>query len=284
MRHGYKTDFQARVSLNNGMRAGTRRVRSNEAAGGGVGFPDVRRRTCGASQWPGGAIHCASACSGGRGPNILLRAILRSPLSGTAAVRNQCLEPLHTVYPQATTRRNCPAESDGDWLTQGVERGLSNVRRGRDFLQTFQRFWRKNPGRPRPRPRRRQRILSPASTTSCCSRKTGASNKAWQTPPKSSAAKNGAANRNAIWSRPARPSRGSTASCHASPGRRSNVSAGCAPATPIFNRLNQTPIFSSNVPIRWRRQSGGRRPRHQHFLIAAFSQPGDQSAFPQNLL
>ena len=63
-------------------------------------------------------------------------------LSGTAsAVRHQFLAPLRTVYAQATTRRNCPAESDWDWLTKGVDRVLANVRSGRDFLQTFQMFW-----------------------------------------------------------------------------------------------------------------------------------------------
>ena len=70
-------------------------------------------------------------------------AILLSPLAGTSEVRNQFLEPLRKVYDQATTRRNCPAESDWDWLTKGVDRVLSNVRSGRDFLQTFQMFWRR---------------------------------------------------------------------------------------------------------------------------------------------
>jgi hypothetical protein len=58
-------------------------------------------------------------------------------------VRNQFLEPLSQVYDQATTRRNCPVESDWDWLTKGVDRVLSNVRSGRDFLQAFQLFWRR---------------------------------------------------------------------------------------------------------------------------------------------
>ena len=69
-------------------------------------------------------------------------AILLPPLSGTSSeVRNQFLQPLLAVYAQATTLRNCPAESDWDWLTKGVDRVLSNVRSGRDFLQTFQMFW-----------------------------------------------------------------------------------------------------------------------------------------------
>jgi hypothetical protein len=68
-------------------------------------------------------------------------AITLSPVSGTSEVRNQFLEPLRQVYDHATTIRNCPAESDWDWLTKGVDRVLSNVRSGRDFLQTFQRFW-----------------------------------------------------------------------------------------------------------------------------------------------
>ena len=68
-------------------------------------------------------------------------AILLPPLSGTSAVRNQFLEPLCAVYDQATTLRNCPAESDWDWLSKGVDRVLSQARSGRDFLQTFQMFW-----------------------------------------------------------------------------------------------------------------------------------------------
>src|SRR5664280_2488427 len=68
--------------------------------------------------------------------------ITRSPLPGTSSeVRHQFLEPLRAGYLQATTIRNCPAESDWDGLTKGVDRGLSNVRSGRDFLQTFQMFW-----------------------------------------------------------------------------------------------------------------------------------------------
>ena len=70
-------------------------------------------------------------------------AILLSPLSGTSEVRNQFLEPLRKVYDQATTIRKCPVQSDWDWLTKGVDRVLSNVRSGRDFLQTFQMFWRR---------------------------------------------------------------------------------------------------------------------------------------------
>ena len=69
-------------------------------------------------------------------------AITLPSLPGTSSeVRNQFLEPLHTVYHQATTIRSCPAESDWDWLTKGVDRVLSNSRSGRDFLQTFQMFW-----------------------------------------------------------------------------------------------------------------------------------------------
>jgi hypothetical protein len=71
-------------------------------------------------------------------------AILPSPVSGTSSeVRNQFLEPLRAVYHHATTIRNCPAESDWDWLNKGVDRVLSNVRSGRDFLQTFQMFWKR---------------------------------------------------------------------------------------------------------------------------------------------
>lgn len=74
--------------------------------------------------------------------NFILMAILPSSLSGTSSeVRNQFLEPLRAVHDQATTIRNCPVESDWDWLTKGVDRVLSTVRSGRDFLQTFQLFW-----------------------------------------------------------------------------------------------------------------------------------------------
>ena len=76
-----------------------------------------------------------------RGQKIILMALLPPPLSGTSAVRNQFLEPLRAVYDQATTIRHCPAQSDWDWLTKGVDRVLSTVRSGRDFLQTFQAFW-----------------------------------------------------------------------------------------------------------------------------------------------
>ena len=65
-----------------------------------------------------------------------------SPLPGTSSeVRPQFLQPLRAVYDQATTIRHCPAQPDWDWLTKGVDRVLSNVRSGRDFLQTFQMFW-----------------------------------------------------------------------------------------------------------------------------------------------
>ena len=71
-------------------------------------------------------------------------AISPSPLPGTSSeVRLQFLEPLHSVYLQATTIRQCPAESDWDWLSKGVDRVLANVRSGRDFLQTFQMFWKR---------------------------------------------------------------------------------------------------------------------------------------------
>jgi len=69
-------------------------------------------------------------------------AITLSPLPGTSSeVRHQFLEPLRAVYDQATTIRQCPAESDWDWLTKGVDRVLSTARSGRDFLQSFQLFW-----------------------------------------------------------------------------------------------------------------------------------------------
>lgn len=63
-------------------------------------------------------------------------------MSVTSEVRNQFLEPLLQVFPQVTARRNCPVESDWDWLLKGVDRVLANGRSGRDFLQTFQMFWR----------------------------------------------------------------------------------------------------------------------------------------------
>ena len=65
-----------------------------------------------------------------------------SPLPGTSSeVRNQFLDPLRAVFLHATTTRQCPAQPDWDWLTKGVDRVLSNVRSGRDFLQSFQMFW-----------------------------------------------------------------------------------------------------------------------------------------------
>ena len=70
-------------------------------------------------------------------------AVLLSPLPGTSGVRDQFLEPLRAVCSQATTLRRCPAESDWDWLTKGADRVLASVRSGRDFLQTFQPFWRR---------------------------------------------------------------------------------------------------------------------------------------------
>jgi len=69
-------------------------------------------------------------------------AITPSPLPGASSeVRLQFLAPLRALYDQATTIRQCPAQSDWDWLTKGVDRVLANVRSGRDFLQTFQMFW-----------------------------------------------------------------------------------------------------------------------------------------------
>jgi len=68
-------------------------------------------------------------------------AILHPSLPGTSEVRNQFLQPLRAVYGQATTLRNCPVESDWDWLAKGVDRVLSTARSGRDFLQTCQPFW-----------------------------------------------------------------------------------------------------------------------------------------------
>ncbi len=68
---------------------------------------------------------------------------ISSPFSpGTSAVRDQFLQPLAEVFSQVTARRQCPVESDWDWLTKGVDRVISNGRSGRGFLQTFQLFWR----------------------------------------------------------------------------------------------------------------------------------------------
>ena len=68
-------------------------------------------------------------------------AINLSSSSATSEVRNQFLQPLTEVFAQVTPRRNCPVESDWEWLLKGVDRVISNGRRGRDFLQTFQMFW-----------------------------------------------------------------------------------------------------------------------------------------------
>ena len=67
-----------------------------------------------------------------------------SSVSGTSSeVRNQFLDPLHSVFLAAVTIRKCPVESDWDWLCKGVDRVVSTARSGRDFLQTFQMFWRR---------------------------------------------------------------------------------------------------------------------------------------------
>jgi len=67
-----------------------------------------------------------------------------SSVSGTSSeVRNQFLDPLHSVFLAAATIRKCPVESDWDWLCKGVDRVVSTARSGRDFLQTFQMFWRR---------------------------------------------------------------------------------------------------------------------------------------------
>jgi hypothetical protein len=69
-------------------------------------------------------------------------AITPAPLPGTSSeVRLQFLQPLRAVFDHATTRRQCPAEPDWDWLAKGIDRVLSNARSGRDFLQSFQIFW-----------------------------------------------------------------------------------------------------------------------------------------------
>jgi len=53
----------------------------------------------------------------------------------SSAVREQFLQPLKAAYALTRTRQ-CPAESDWDWLLKGVERVLQNCRSGRDFLQS----------------------------------------------------------------------------------------------------------------------------------------------------
>lgn len=55
-------------------------------------------------------------------------------------VHQQFLAPLQAAHAQTTTRQ-CPVESDWDWLVKGVERVLATGRSGRDFLQTFQLPW-----------------------------------------------------------------------------------------------------------------------------------------------
>jgi hypothetical protein len=56
-------------------------------------------------------------------------AITLSPLPGTSSeVRHQFLEPLRAVYLHATTVRQCPAESDWDWLTTtAIQRGIIHL-------------------------------------------------------------------------------------------------------------------------------------------------------------
>jgi hypothetical protein len=68
--------------------------------------------------------------------------ITPSPLPGTSSeVRQQFLDPLRLAFDRATTLRKCPAHSDWDWITKGVDRVISTARSGRDFLQSFQLFW-----------------------------------------------------------------------------------------------------------------------------------------------
>ena len=57
-----------------------------------------------------------------------------------SAVREQFLQPLKAAHALTHTRQ-CPAESDWDWLVKGVERVLQNCRSGRDFLQSCEPFW-----------------------------------------------------------------------------------------------------------------------------------------------
>lgn len=57
-------------------------------------------------------------------------------------MREQFLQPLRAVHAAATTVRQCPVESDWDWLVKGVDRVIGNGRSGRDFLQTIQEFGR----------------------------------------------------------------------------------------------------------------------------------------------
>jgi hypothetical protein len=73
---------------------------------------------------------------------IILMAITPSSLPGAASgVRDLFLQPLRAAFEQTTSTRQCPAQSDWDWISKGVDRVLANVRSGRDFLQSFQMFW-----------------------------------------------------------------------------------------------------------------------------------------------
>ena len=57
-----------------------------------------------------------------------------------SAVQEQFIQPLKAAYALTRTRQ-CPAESDWDWLLKGIERVLHNCRSGRDFLQSHEPFW-----------------------------------------------------------------------------------------------------------------------------------------------
>lgn len=82
------------------------------------------------------------ACTGHQGLEKKFYYMFNNNFNPTivSAVQEQFIQPLKAAYARTRTRQ-CPAESDWDWLLKGVERVLHNCRSGRDFLQSHQPFW-----------------------------------------------------------------------------------------------------------------------------------------------
>jgi len=74
----------------------------------------------------------------GGGPKIAPMAQLIDPQAGTSSeVRDFFFQPLTEVLESGIGFRKCPILSDPEWIYSGVERVLSSVQSGRDFLQRF---------------------------------------------------------------------------------------------------------------------------------------------------
>ncbi len=74
----------------------------------------------------------------GGGPKIAPMAQLIDPQAGTSSeVRDFFFQPLTEVLESGIGFRKCLTLSDPEWIYSGVERVLSSVRSGREFLQCF---------------------------------------------------------------------------------------------------------------------------------------------------